>query len=104
MATTWALLLKIRERFSRFRERAREISLPPPFSYTPVVIRVCTILLLTKFTIMKLKTDVFSLSTIFLYRTLRWELSVASFVERSLYSPASLKESVEQLSQLSLGL
>ena len=35
----------------------------PPSSYTHVVIRACRILLLTKFTIVKLKTDVFSVST-----------------------------------------
>ena len=39
---------------------------PPGSSYTPVVIRMCRILLLNKFTIMKLKTDVFSFSTVLL--------------------------------------
>ena len=76
------------ELLSIFRERAGEIPPPPPSSYTPAVIRVCRILLLTKLTIMKLKTDVFSILTIFLQGALRWKLSIASFVERSLYSPA----------------
>ena len=42
---------------------------PPPtplFSYAPVVIRKCRTTLLTKFTIMKLKTDAFTVSKIFL--------------------------------------
>ena len=104
MATIWALFLKISELFSSFRESAGEISTALPSSYTPVVIRACRILLLTKFTIMKLKTDVFSISTIFLEGVLHWKLSVASFVERSLYSPAQLKGSVKQLCRLKLGL
>ena len=79
MARIWALFLKIKEHFSSFRERTREISTPRPSSFTPAVIRACRI---PKFTIMKLKTDVFSVSRIFLEGVLRWKLSVAAFVER----------------------
>ena len=39
---------------------------PPSYSYSPVVTRKCRIPLLTKFTIMILKTGVFSVSTILL--------------------------------------
>ena len=57
MATIWALFL----------EKGHEISPPLPSSYTPVAISSCRLLLVTIFlTIMKLKTDVFSVSTIFL--------------------------------------
>ena len=60
MATIWALFLEIRELFSGFREgQERSLNSPPLSSYTPVIIKDCRILLLTKLTIMKLKTDVF---------------------------------------------
>ena len=55
-----AVFPKIRAFFSSFRERTGETYPPPSFSYAPVVIRKCRIPLLTKFTIMKLKADVFS--------------------------------------------
>ena len=48
--------------FQFLKKRMRDVPLPPS-SYTPVVIKACRILLLTKFTIVKLKTDVFSVST-----------------------------------------
>ena len=56
--------LKTRELFSSF-EKGQGRSPLLPSSYTTIVTRACRILLLTKFTIMKLKTDVFSVSTIF---------------------------------------
>ena len=52
--------------FFQFSKKGTEDLPPPPFSYTPVVITVCRILLLSKFTIMKLKIYVFDVSTIFL--------------------------------------
>ena len=59
MVKIWTLFLQIRELFSILRGGARKISHPPPSSYTALVIRALRILLLTKFTLMKLKTDVF---------------------------------------------
>ena len=56
----WAIFPKIRALFSSFQERTGETYPPPSFSYAPVVIRKCRIPLLTKFTIMKLKADAFS--------------------------------------------
>ena len=48
-------------------EKEQRKSPPPPrSSYTPVVMKASRILLLTKYTIMKLRTDVFAVSTIFL--------------------------------------
>ena len=88
------LFLKIRALSSNIQESAGETSPSPPSSYSPVVIRKYGIPLLTKFVILKLKIDLFSVSLIFLKRALRWKLSalrwklsVASFVERSLHSP-----------------
>ena len=66
MATIRALFPKIRELFLQFSRKGRGDLTLPPSSYTPVVIRACRILLLTKVTIIILKTDVFSVSTIFL--------------------------------------
>ena len=67
MATIRAIFLKIRKLFPSFRERAWG-DLPPSFLqlYTCIVIIACRVLLLTKFNIMKLKTDVFSVSATFL--------------------------------------
>ena len=81
------LFPKIRELSSNFQESAEEISPFPHFSYAPVVIRKYRISLLTKFVILKLKIDLFSVSMIFFKSVLRWKLSVACFVERSLNSP-----------------
>ena len=66
MATIRALIPKIKELFFQFSRKSSGDPLLPPSSYTPAVIRAYRILLLTKFTIMKLKTDVFTVSTIFL--------------------------------------
>ena len=52
--------------FFQFSRKGRGDLPPPPSSNTPVVTRACRILLLPKFTIMKLKTDVFSIFAIFL--------------------------------------
>ena len=49
---------------------------------------------------MKLKADIFSVSTIFLEGCLHWKLSVACFVERF----CIVQHSAKQLSRLSLGL
>ena len=87
MAAIWTIFSKSGNFFPVF-EKGQGRSPLLPSSYTTIVTRACRILLLTKFTIMKLKIDVFSVSTIFFYGALRWELSVASFVERALYSPA----------------
>ena len=70
------------------------------FSYVPVGIRKSRIPLLTKFTIMKLKTNVFSVSKIFLSGCLRWKLSVARFVEPFYI----VQYSVKQISRRSLRL
>ena len=72
---------------SNIQESAGEAFPSPPSSYAPVVIRKYRISLLTKFAIVKLKIDLFSVSMIFLKSALRWKLSVACFVERSLHSP-----------------
>ena len=56
----------IRALFSSFRERGGETFPSSPSSYATVVMRKCRTLLLTKLTIMKLKTDVFSVSIVFL--------------------------------------
>ena len=63
MATIRALFPKISELFPVF-QRGQGISPLPPSSCTLVVMRACRILLFTKFTIMKLKTDVLSVYTI----------------------------------------
>ena len=81
------LFLKIRALSSNFQESAGEIPPSPPSSYSPVVIRKYRIPLLTKFVILKLKIDHFSVSLIFLKSALCWKLSVACFVQRSLHSP-----------------
>ena len=80
-------MTKIRILFSNFQESAGETSPSPPSSYAPVVIRKYKIPLLTKFVILKLKIDLFNVSMILLKSALRWNLSVACFVERSLHSP-----------------
>ena len=81
------LFLKIRALSSNFQESPGETSPSPPSSYSSVVIRKYRIPLLTKFVTLKLKIDLFSVSLIFLKSALRWKLSVACFVERSLHSP-----------------
>ena len=60
----------------------------PHSSYAPVVIKKYRMLLLTKFTMVKLKIAFFSVSTIFLKSALRWKLSVTCLEECSLHSPA----------------
>ena len=60
MATIRSFFPKNQGSFFQFSRKDR-VALPlRPSSYTPVVIRACRMLLLTKFTIAKLKTDVFS--------------------------------------------
>ena len=76
---------QIRAFSSNFEESAGAPS--HPSNYAPVVIRKYRILLLNKFVILKLKIDLFSVSMILLKSALRWKLSVACFVERSLHSP-----------------
>ena len=63
MATIRAFFPKIMELIPVF-EKGQGRS-PSSSSYTAVVIRACRILKLTKFAIKKLKTDVFSVSTMF---------------------------------------
>ena len=65
------LFLKIRALSSNFQETVGETSPFPASSYSPVVIRKYRIPLLTKFVILKLKIDLFSVSFIFLKRALR---------------------------------
>ena len=72
---------------SNFQESEVEISRCPSSSYAPVVIRKYRILMFTKFAIVKLKIDIFSVSMIFLKSVLHWKVSVACFVECSLNSP-----------------
>ena len=81
------LFPKIRELSSNFQESEVETSPSPPSSYASVVIRKYRIHLFTKFAKAKLKIDFFSVSMIFLGSALRWRVSVACFVERSLRSP-----------------
>ena len=64
------LFPKIRALSSNFQESAGEISPSPHSSYAPVVIRKYRIPLLTKFVILKLKIDIFSVSMIFLKNAL----------------------------------
>ena len=59
---------KIRVLSSSFQKSAGEKSPTPPFSYAPVVIRKNRI----PFTMVKLKIDFLSVSTIFLKSVLRW--------------------------------
>ena len=66
------LFLKIRALSSNFQESAGETSPSCPSSYAPVVIRKYRIPLLTKFAIVKLKIDLFTVSMIFLKNALRW--------------------------------
>ena len=80
------LFLKIRALPFNFQESKRDTSPSPPSNYAPVVIRKYKIPLLTKFAIAKLKIDLFRVFMIFLKSALRWKLSVACFVERSLHS------------------
>ena len=51
------------------------------------IYRKYTIPLFTKFAIVKLKIDFFSVSMIFFGSALRWKVSVTCSVERSLHSP-----------------
>ena len=81
------IFLKIRALSSNCQESAGETSPSPPSSYSPVLIRKYRIPLLTKFVIPKPKIDLFSICLILLKSARRWKLSVACFVERSLYSP-----------------
>ena len=71
------LFPKIRALSSNFQESEEETSPSPPSSYASVVIRKCRIPLFTKFAIVKLKIDLFSVSMIFLGSALRWKVSVA---------------------------
>ena len=87
ITTIRILFSKIRATSSKIQESAEETSPSPPSSYAPVVIKKYRIPLLTKFVILKLKIDIFSVSIIFLKSALRWKLSVVCFVERSLHSP-----------------
>ena len=87
MTQIMILFPKIRALSSSFQESAGKTSLSPPSSYVLVVIKKkYRIPLLTKFVILKLKIDLFSVSMIFLKSALRWKLFVACFVERSLHS------------------
>ena len=54
------LFPKIRALSVNFQESAGEASLSPPSSYAPVVIRKYRLPLITKFAIVKLKIDFFS--------------------------------------------
>ena len=54
------LFPKIRALSVNFQESAGETSLSPPSSYAPVVIRKYRLPLITKFAIVKLKIDFFS--------------------------------------------
>ena len=54
------LFPKIRALSFNFQESAGETSLSPPSSYAPVVIRKYRLPLITKFAIVKLKIDFFS--------------------------------------------
>ena len=96
------LFLKFRVFSSNFQEKAGDTSPSPSSRYAPMVVRKYRILLFTKFAILKLKIDLFSVSLIFLKSALRWKLSTACFVERSLQSPPSLRKCVKQLSRLTL--
>ena len=81
------LFPNIRALSSNFQESKVETSSSPPSSYASVIIRKYRIPLFTKFAIVKLKIDIFSVSMIFLGSALRWKVSIACFVERPLHSP-----------------
>ena len=81
------LFPKIGALSSNFQENEVETSPSPPSSYASVVTRKYRIPLFTKFAIVKLSIDLFSVSKIFLGSALLWKVSVAYFVERSLHSP-----------------
>ena len=68
---------KIRALFSNFQKSTGVKPSSSPSSYAPVVIRKYRIPLFTKFAIVKLKIDLFSVSMIFLGSALRWKVSVA---------------------------
>ena len=68
---------KIRALPSNFQESEEETSPSPPSSYASVVIKKYRIPLFTKFAIVNLKIDLFSVSMIFLGSALRWKVSVA---------------------------
>ena len=85
------LFLKVRALSSNFQEKEVETSPSPPSSYAPVVVRKYRIPLFTKFAIVKLKIDLFSVSMIFLKSAMCWKVSVACFVERSLPSPPYIR-------------
>ena len=59
MATIRSFIPKNQESFFQFSRKDRVAVPLRPSNYTPVVIRARRMLLLTKFTIAKLKTDVF---------------------------------------------
>ena len=63
--------LKIRVLSSKFQESARDTSPSPPSRYEPAVIRKYRIPLFTKFAVVKLRIDLFSVSMIFLKSTMR---------------------------------
>ena len=91
------LFLKVRALSSNFQECEVESFPSPPSSYAPVVIRKYRMPLFTKFAIVKLKIDLFSVFMIFLKSALRWKVSVACFVERSLPGPPYIRKCVKQL-------
>ena len=91
------LFLKVRALSSNFQECEVESFPSPPSSYAPVVIRKYRMPLFTKFAIVKLKIDLFSVFMIFLKSALRWKVSVACFVERSLPGPPYIIKCVKQL-------
>ena len=95
---------KIRTLSFNFQESAGETSPSPPSSYASVVIRKYRLPLITKFVIVKLEIDFFSVSMIVIKSDInkRWKVSVNCFVEHSLHSPP-FRKCVNQLSRLSLG-
>ena len=71
------LFPKIRALSSNFQESEENTSPSPLSSYASVVIRKYRIPLFTKFAIVELKIDLFTVSMIFLGSVLRWKISVA---------------------------
>ena len=65
------LFLKVRAFSSNFQEKEVETSPSSPSSFAPVVVRKYRISLFTKFAIVKLKIDLFSVFMIFLGSILR---------------------------------
>ena len=71
MTKVGRLFPKIRALSSNFKKSVGETSPSPPSNYAPIVIRKYRIPLLTKFVIVKLKIDLYSVSMIFLKSALR---------------------------------